>query len=271
MTSRHNESIDFLREQRNEEYKIGIILGTGLGGLVKYIDIKFQIDYSQIPNFPISTVESHSGKLIFGSLSGKNILAMQGRFHYYEGYEMEQITFPIHIMKSLGVKYLIVSNACGALNPNFKKTDLMIMTSHINLLFDNPLKNNSNPFSEFSSENINTIYSKSLIDLAEETALENQIPIQKGVYAPVQGPNLETVAEYRMIRKFGGDVVGMSTIPEALIANKLGMEVLGLSIITDEGFPDTLGVAMLSHILEAASIAEPKLTLLIKKLVSKLT
>lgn len=267
MTIRHNESIDFLKKRHNEDYKIGIILGTGLGGIVKDIKIKSQIDYSEIPYFPVSTVESHSGKLIFGSLSGKNILAMQGRFHYYEGYSMDQVTFPIHIMKSLGVKYLIVSNACGALNPNFKKTDLMIMTSHINLLFDNPLK--TNPV--LSSGNTKSVYSNSLIELAEQTALENQIPIQKGVYAPVQGPNLETAAEYRMIRKFGADTVGMSTIPEALIANKLGMEVLGLSIITDEGFPDTLGVAMLSHILEAASIAEPKLTLLIEKLVSQLS
>jgi len=265
MTGMHNDAIDFLKKIHPEEYSIGIILGTGLGGLVKHIDATSTIDYSEIPNFPVSTVESHSGKLIFGKLSGKNIVAMQGRFHYYEGYSMDEVTFPIHIMKSLGVKNIIVSNACGALNPKFKKTDLMIMTSHINLLFDTPLKNKSLQFSSGSN-----FYSKKLVSLAEETAMENAIPVQMGTYAPVQGPNLETAAEYRMIRKFGGDTVGMSTIPEAMIANNLGMEVLGLSIITDVGFPDTLEVAMLQHILDAAGIAEPKLTLLIRKFVEKL-
>ncbi|MEO8447001.1 MAG: purine-nucleoside phosphorylase [bacterium] len=265
MTGMHNDAIDYLKKIHPEEYSTGIILGTGLGGLVKDIDVTSTIDYSEIPNFPVSTVESHSGKLIFGKLSGKNIVAMQGRFHFYEGYTMDEVTFPIHIMKSLGVKNIIVSNACGALNPKFKKTDLMIMTSHINLLFDTPLKNKTLQFSSGSN-----FYSKKLISLAEETAMENAIPVQKGTYAPVQGPNLETAAEYRMIRKFGGDTVGMSTIPEAMIANNLGMEVLGLSIITDVGFPDTLEVAMLQHILDAAGIAEPKLTLLIRKLVEKL-
>lgn len=265
MTGKHLEAFEFLKSLHKEEHQTGIILGTGLGGLVKDIDVNFEIDYSEIPNFPVSTVESHSGKLIFGRLSGKNIMAMQGRFHYYEGYSMDEVTFPIHVMKYLGIKYLIVSNACGALNPKFRSTDLMIMTSHINLLFDNPLRNKS-----IKLYNEGNFYSKKLIQLAEDTALENKIPVQKGVYAPVQGPNLETAAEYRMIRKFGGDTVGMSTIPEALVAKSLGLEVLGLSIITDVGFPDTLKVALLPHILEAASIAEPKLTLLIRKLVSKL-
>ncbi len=266
MTGNHAGTIEFLKNIYKEDYPVGIILGTGLGGLVKDISINSHIDYSQIPNFPVSTVESHSGKLIFGTLSGTNIIAMQGRFHFYEGYSMEQVTFPVYIMKSLGVKYLIVSNACGALNPKFRSTDLMIMTSHISLLFDTPLKNTDTVFSDGSN-----FYSKELIELAEQTALENKISVQKGVYAPVQGPNLETAAEYRMIRRFGGDTVGMSTVPEAMIANNLGMKVLGLSIITDEGFPDTLKVAMLPHILKAAAIAEPKLTLLIRKLVSKLS
>ncbi len=265
MTDKHIEAVEFLKPHCKEQYNIGIILGTGLGGLVKDIQIHKKIDYSEIPNFPVSTVESHSGKLIFGSLSGNNIVAMQGRFHYYEGYSMDEVTFPVHVLNSIGVKYLIVSNACGALNPKFKKTDLMIMTSHINLLFDSPLKNKTKVFS-----NVKNIYSRRLIEIAEETALENNIAVQKGVYVPVQGPNLETSAEYRMIRKLGGDTVGMSTIPEALTANNLGIEVLGLSIITDKGFPDTLEIAVLKDILEAASIAEPKLTLLIKKFVAKL-
>jgi len=266
MTGKHNETVEFLKNKYKEDYLVGIILGTGLGGLVKDININSHLNYYEIPNFPVSTVESHSGKLIFGTLSGKTILAMQGRFHFYEGYSMDEVTFPIYIMKSLGVKYLIVSNACGALNSKFRRTDLMIMTSHINLLFDTPLKKTDPQFSDGSN-----FYSQELIELAEKTALEYMIPVQKGVYAPVQGPNLETAAEYRMIRKFGGDTVGMSTVPEAMIANNLGIKVLGLSIITDEGFPDTLKVAMLPQILEAAAIAEPKLTLLIKKLVSKLS
>lgn len=265
MTGNHNEATDFLRIRHTDDFPIGIILGTGLGGLVKDIEIASEIDYSEIPHFPVSTVESHSGKLIFGKLSGKNIVAMQGRFHFYEGYSMEEVTFPVNVLYSLGVKYLIVSNACGALNPKFRRTDLMIITSHINLLFDTPLKNKKLEYNNGSN-----IYSKKLISLAEETALENEIEIQKGTYAPVQGPNLETAAEYRMIRKLGGDTVGMSTIPEALIAANLGIDVLGLSIITDEGFPDTLRVALLPHILEAAGIAEPRLTLLIRKLVEKI-
>lgn len=262
MTERHYEAVNFLKKLHSDTYPVGIILGTGLGGLVKDIRIESEINYAEIPNFPVSTVESHSGKLIFGMLSGKKIVAMQGRFHYYEGYTMDEVTFPVYILKALGVKNLIVSNACGALNPRFAKTDLMIMSSHINLLFNSPLRNKRINFTDGSR-----IYSERLIRLAEKTALENNIPVQKGVYCPVQGPNLETVAEYRMIRKMGGDTVGMSTIPEAKIAHNLGMEVLGLSIITDEGFPDTLKVALLTHILEAAAIAEPKLTKLIRKLV----
>lgn len=265
MTEKHKEALQFLRNIHKENYTTGIILGTGLGGLVKDIKTESSIDYSDIPHFPVSTVESHSGKLIFGKLSGNNIVAMQGRFHYYEGYSMEDVTFPIQILKELGIKYLIVSNACGAVNPTFRKTELMIMTSHINLLFDSPVRNIMQ-----GKDKLSRIYSDKLIKLAEDTAIENGISVQKGTYVPVQGPNLETPAEYRMIRKMGGDTVGMSTIPEALTANELGIEVLGLSIITDEGFPDTLKVAVLKDILEAASIAEPGLTLLIRKLAAKL-
>lgn len=265
MTEKHKEALQFLRNIHKEKYTTGIILGTGLGGLVKDIKTESSIDYSDIPHFPVSTVESHSGKLIFGKLSGNNIVAMQGRFHSYEGYSMEDVTFPIQILKELGIKYLIVSNACGAVNPTFRKTELMIMTSHINLLFDSPVKNIKQ-----GNDKLSRIYSDKLIKLAEDTAIENGISVQKGTYVPVQGPNLETPAEYRMIRKMGGDTVGMSTIPEALTANELGIEVLGLSIITDEGFPDTLKVAVLKDILEAASIAEPGLTLLIRKLAAKL-
>jgi len=260
-------TVDFLKGIAGSGYEAGIILGTGLGGLVKYIKIEHVIDYSDIPNFPVSTVESHHGKLIFGRLSGKKIIAMQGRFHFYEGYSHKRVTFPVHVMKGMGIKYLIASNACGALNPEFSKTDLMILTSHINLHFTSPLIG-----VKFYTGRDNTThyYSKRLIELAEQTALENNIDVKKGVYASVQGPTLETRAEYRMIRKFGGDVVGMSTIPEVIVAHKLGIESMGISIITDEGFPDTLEVAILANILKSASIAEPRMTLLIKKFIEKL-
>lgn len=267
MNHKIKQSHKHIKKIVKADYDVGIILGTGLGGLVKFIKKEYVLDYTDIPNFPVSTVESHHGKLIFGILSGKRIIAMQGRFHFYEGYTHEQVTFPIHVMKELGIKYLIASNACGALNPQFKKTDLMLLTSHINLHFTTPLiglkkVNNKNRASHY--------YSRRLIELAEQTALENKIDIKKGVYASVQGPTLETKSEYRMIRKIARDVVGMSTIPEVLIAHSLGIESLGISIITDEGFPDSLEEAKLENILKAASIAEPKMTLLIKKLMEKL-
>ncbi|TRZ63940.1 purine-nucleoside phosphorylase [bacterium] len=263
MHRHHEEAAEYIRARTLHNFEIGIILGTGLGGLVKYIEKDFHIEYSEIPNFPVSTVESHTGRLIFGTLSGKKIIAMQGRFHFYEGYSHQRVTFPIHIMKHLGTRVIIASNACGALNPKFKKTDLMIMKSHINLHFNTPLIS-----ANFKPVNSTVhYYSKNLINVAEKTAVENGIPFQKGVYASVPGPALETKAEYRAIRKFGADVVGMSTVPEILVAHKLGMETMGVSIITDEGFPDTVKVAKIEHILEAASIAEPKMTLLIKKLV----
>lgn len=266
MTKETEDAVKYIRSKTNGKYPVGIILGTGLGGLVKDIEVELEIDYSQIPNFPVSTVESHKGKLIFGMLSGVRIIAMQGRFHYYEGYSHKRVTFPIHIMKQLGVKYLMVSNACGAINPSFKRTDVMIITSHINLHFTTPLRGSKMKGNNATSH----YYSKELIQIAEQTALENKITVRKGVYATVQGPNLETPAEYRAIRRFTADTIGMSTVPEVLVAHKLGIKTLGISIITDEGFPDNLKVALLDDILEAAGIAEPKLTFLLKKIVEKL-
>ncbi|MFC2092985.1 purine-nucleoside phosphorylase [Bacteroidota bacterium] len=266
MTPHHTLAKEFIKAKTGHNYPIGIILGTGLGGLVKYIDIDFSIEYSDIPHFPVSTVEFHSGKLIFGTLSGKRIVAMQGRFHYYEGYNHHRVTFPVHILKELGIRYLLVSNACGALNPQFKKTELIVISSHINLHFDTPLIG----FKIVNHKAPAQFYSKELIKLAEDIAIENDIDIRKGVYASVQGPNLETRAEYRMIKKIGGDVVGMSTIPEVIVAHKLGIKCLGISIVTDEGFPDTLEVANIQNIIKAASVAEPNLTLLTQKLVEKL-
>lgn len=265
MNHKHEKAYDFIKDISDHTYEIGIILGTGLGGLVKFIDIEHIIDYKKIPGFPVSTVESHSGKLILGKLSGKNVIAMSGRFHFYEGYNHDLITFPVYVFKQAGVKTIIISNACGAVSNKLEKADLMIMTSHINMHFASPLKRN-----HFNNTQAVSFYDKGLIDLAERVAIKNNISIKKGSYVSVQGPNLETRAEYRLMQKLGADTVGMSTIPEVIVAKELGMKTLGLSIITDLGFPDTLKVAKLEHILEAASIAEPKLVNLIKKLLTEL-
>lgn len=265
-----NETIKVLRDVTDKNYEVGIILGTGLGGLVKDIEIVHTIDYGDIPHFPLSTVESHHGKLIFGKLSGKNVVVMQGRFHYYEGYSMKQITYPVRVMKFLGVKTLLLSNACGGMNPIYQRGDLMIMNDHINLLGDNPLigKNEDELGPRFPD--MSEPYSKRLINLAEDAALKNGIKVHKGVYVAVPGPNLETRAEYRFLRDIGADVVGMSSIPEDIVAVHMGMEVFGLSIITDECFPDSLKPVVVEEIIEAANQAEPKMTTIMKELVNAL-
>lgn len=265
-----NETLEVIRRSTSEEYPIGIILGTGLGGLVKEINIEHEIEYSNLPHFPLSTVESHEGKLIFGSINSKKVVAMQGRFHFYEGYTMQQITFPVRVMKFLGVKTLLVSNACGGMNPLFRRGDVMLMADHINLLGDNPLigKNEEDLGPRFPD--MSEPYSQKLIKLAEEVALENKIKVQKGVYIAVPGPNLETRAEYRFLRATGADVVGMSTVPENIVANHMGMDVLGISIITDECFPDSLQPVNVEEIIATAVSAEPKMTLIMKEVIKKL-
>jgi purine-nucleoside phosphorylase len=270
LISNINETLEVIGKHTREKYPVGIILGTGLGGLVKEIIIKHQIDYEDLPHFPISTVESHHGKLIFGTINGKNVVAMQGRFHFYEGYSMQQITYPVRVMKFLGVETLLVSNACGGMNPQYRKGDVMIMADHINMLGDNPLigKNEDELGPRFPD--MSEPYSFELIELAEKIALENQIKVQKGVYVAVSGPNLETRAEYRFLRATGADVVGMSTIPENIVANHMGMKVLGISIVTDECFPDSLKPVNVEEIIAAAMEAEPKMTLIMKELIKRL-
>lgn len=265
-----NETLSVIRKRTNENYPIGIILGTGLGGLVKEINIEHQIDYSELPHFPLSTVESHHGKLIFGTINGKKVVAMQGRFHYYEGYSMQQITYPVRVMKFLGVQTLLVSNACGGMNPLYRKGDIMLMIDHINLLGDNPLigKNEDSLGPRFPD--MSEPYSLELIKLAEEVALENKIKVHKGVYVAVPGPNLETKAEYRFLRSTGADVVGMSTVPENIVANHMGIKVLGISIITDECFPDSLKPVDVKEIIQTAMEAEPKMTLIMKEVIKRL-
>lgn len=264
------ETLSVIRNKSSKNYTVGIVLGTGLGGLVKDIDIDFEIDYSELPHFVQSTVESHKGKLIFGKLNNKDVVVMQGRFHYYEGYTMKEIVYPIRVMKKLGVENLIVSNACGGMNPLYRRSDLMIINDHINLLGDNPLigKNEDELGPRFPD--MSEPYNRELIKLAEQIALENQIKVHQGSYVAVTGPNLETKAEYRFLRNIGADVVGMSTIPECIVANHMGMKVFGMSIITDECFPESLKPVSLNEILAAADIAEPKMTTIIKELVGRM-
>ena len=246
----------------------GIILGTGLGGLVKEIDVKHEIPYDEIPDFPVSTLEFHSGKLIFGFLAGVAVVAMQGRLHYYEGYNMQQITLPVRVMKMLGIKALFVSNASGALNPAFKKGDLMIIADHINLQPANPLtgKNENELGPRFPD--MCEPYNGTLIDKALSIASANNIICHKGVYVAVTGPNLETRAEYRYLSIIGGDAVGMSTVPEVIVAVHMGLTVFAISVLTDEGFPEILKPVSLAEILAVAYEAEPKMTLILKELIA---
>lgn len=264
------EALNFLRTKNQSNPPVGIILGTGLGGLVKEIRIDTVIDYSDIPHFPVSTVESHKGKLIFGTLGGKNIVAMQGRFHFYEGYTMRQVTFPVRVMKFLGVKTLLISNAAGGMNPLFSKGDIMLITDHINLLGDNPLIGQNDDELGPRFPDMSEPYSKDLIALAEKTALDLKIRLQKGVFVAVSGPNLETRAEYRFLRGVGADVVGMSTVPEVIVAVHQSMQVLGFSIMTDECFPDALKPVSLQEVIAVANEAEPKLTAIMKEVVARL-
>jgi purine-nucleoside phosphorylase len=265
-----NETVNALKPQIKALPQVGIILGTGLGGLAKEIESDFVIPYEKIPHFVHSTVETHAGKLHFGKLGGKTVMAMQGRFHYYEGYTMQQITYPVRVMKALGVQVLLVSNACGCVNPLYRAGDLMIMEDHINLIGDNPLIGPNHDDLGPRFPDMSEPYSKRLIKLAETIAMELKIWVQRGTYLVVAGPNLETRAEYRAMRLLGADVVGMSSVPEVIVAKHGGMETFGMSIITDEGFADCLKPASIPHILQTAAEAEPKMTKIMKGLIERM-
>ena len=262
--------VDFIKSKTSLQPEIAIILGTGLGGLVKEIDIETVIPYEEIPDFPVSTIEFHKGKLILGKLGGKTVLAMQERFHFYEGYDLKQITFPVRVMKFLGASILLVSNACGGMNPLFRPGDIMIMSDHINLLGGNPLVGPNDDSIGPRFPDMSEAYSKELIELAENVAMEQNIKVQKGVYVAWSGPCLETPAEYRFLRLIGADVVGMSTVPEVIVAVHMGMKVLGLSVVTDQCFPDCLEPVNIQKIIKTAEQAEPKLTSIMKKVVEKM-
>ncbi|NQD71589.1 purine-nucleoside phosphorylase [Sphingobacterium shayense] len=248
--------------------EFGIILGTGLGKLVDEIEVSHSLMYSNIPNFPISTVEFHSGRLIFGVLNGRNVVAMQGRLHYYEGYTMEEITFPVIVMKALGVKKLFVSNAAGSLNPSILKGDLGIIDDHINLLPDNPLRGPNEGDLGPRFPDMSEPYSKKMIEQAFDIAHRLDYRVHKVVYVSTPGPNLETRAEYRYMRIIGGDIVGMSTVPEVIVANHMGLPVFAISVVTDEGFHSDLKPVSLREIVEVAAQAEPKMTKILKELIA---
>lgn len=266
-----NQSVEYIKKRIGEfKPEVGIILGTGLGGLVRDIEVEHQLMYANIPHFPISTLEFHSGKLIFGTLSGKKVVAMQGRLHYYEGYNMQQITFPVRIMKLLGIETLFVSNASGSLNPEFKKGELMIIEDHINLQPENPLTGTN--FEEFGPRfpDMSQPYRLNLIAKALEIAKEKNIKSNKGVYVSVTGPNLETKAEYKYLRIIGGDAVGMSTVPEVIVANHMNLPVFAISVLTDEGFNEVLTPVSVEEIIKTAANAEPDMTAILKALILEL-
>lgn len=269
MLEKIKQTADFIKSKVSVMPKTAIILGTGLGELVNHIEISTVIPYSEIPNFPISTVEGHSGKLIFGKLGNKNIMAMQGRFHYYEGYNMQQVTFPVRVMKALGIKTLFVSNASGGMNPDFKIGDLMIITDHINLFPEHPLRGKNYEDLGPRFPEMSEAYSHRLIEDAKKVAADNNIRVVEGVYVGTQGPTFETPAEYRYFHRIGGDAVGMSTVPEVIVARHGGMEVFGISVITDLGVEGIVEKVSHEEVQLAAAAAEPKMTLIMKELINK--
>ena len=262
-----NQTTDFLQQKGFLNPEIGIVLGTGLGQLVNHIQIETEINYSDIPNFPISTVEFHSGKLIFGTLEGKKVIVMQGRFHLYEGYSLQEVTFPIRILKALGIQKLCISNAAGAINLSFKKGELMLLEDHINLQGSSPLAfANVSDFGERFTD-MSEPYDMNLRQQTIEIAKKQNIILHKGVYAAVVGPQLETKAEYRMLKIMGADAVGMSTVPEVIVANHLQLPVLAISVLTDECNPDDLQPVNIAEIITLAGKAEPKMIILFKAII----
>lgn len=260
---------EFIHHKFEEPLEAGIILGTGLGQLIHNINIALEIPYEEIPFFPLSTVESHKGKLILGELSGKKVVAMQGRFHYYEGYSMKEVTFPVRVMKLLGIKHLYVSNAAGGLNPDFGIGELMIINDHIDLFPENPLRGKN--LDEFGVRfpDMSEPYEQSLIEKAFGIAKQHNLKVHEGVYAAVQGPNLETKAEYKYLRTIGADAIGMSTIPEVIVARHMELPVFAISAITDLCSPGNIKKVRIEEVLAAAAKAEPGMSLIIRELVNR--
>ncbi|MDR1877942.1 MAG: purine-nucleoside phosphorylase [Bacteroidales bacterium] len=269
MSKQTQLTVDFLRERTNIRPKIGLILGSGLNGLAKDMDVRTSFSYSYIPHFPISTVDGHEGRLLFGTIGETEIMVMQGRFHYYEGYTMQEITFPVRVMKALGVHILILSNAAGGMNPDYKVGDIVLITDHINCFPEHPLRGKNDEAFGDRFPDMSAVYSPELIEQAEQIALQHQIALHKGVYVGTQGPSFETPAEYRMFRIIGGDCVGMSTVPEAIVARHAGMRCVAFSVITDMGIVGSIQKVSHKEVIKAAGDAEPKLSLLVKELITR--
>jgi purine-nucleoside phosphorylase len=260
----------FLEEKGFTGASTAIVLGTGLGSFIDRVEVTQQISYNEIPHFPTSTVEFHKGKLILATIANKKILVMQGRFHYYEGYSMQQITFPVRVFKELGVSSLLLSNAAGGMNPEYKKGDLVLLTDHINLQPENPLRGLNEPALGPRFPDMSRPYDIHISELFIKTALNFSVPLKKGVYIAVPGPNLETRAEYRFLRMIGADMVGMSTVPEVIVANQIGLRCAAVSVITDECDPDTLQPVNIEEIIAVAGKADQKLSAIFKGVVEQL-
>lgn len=261
------ETVSYIKEKTRFTPEFGVILGSGLGNFTEDIQIEFALPYSEIPNFPVSTVQGHKGALVFGTLGEKKVVAMQGRFHYYEGYSMQEVTFPVRVMKYLGISKLIVSNASGGVNPKYKVGDIVLINDHINLVPEHPLRGKNDERFGPRFVNMSEPYSKKMIALAKELAQKNNIEVKDGIYLGLQGPTFETLAEYRMVKILGADCVGMSTVPEVIVARHMDLETFGISVITDMGDEGSIEAISHDEVLEAARKAEPKVRMLIKELI----
>jgi purine-nucleoside phosphorylase len=270
MLEKIKATASFIKERISAKPEIGIILGTGLGGLANEIEILDSIPYNEIPDFPVSTVEGHAGRLIYGKLGNKEVLAMQGRFHYYEGYSMKELTFPVRVMKFVGITHLFVSNASGGLNPDWHVGDIVLINDHINFFPEHPLHGKNEEELGPRFPDMSKVYDERLRNKAKLIALENNIPVKEGVYIGVQGPTFETPAEYKMFRVLGGDVIGMSTVPEVVVARHLGVKVFGISIITDSGVPGEIVEISHEEVQQVAMKAEPKMTRIMKELIDSI-
>jgi purine-nucleoside phosphorylase len=263
------ETVNYIKEKTGFTPEYGVILGSGLGSFTDDIQIEFTLPYSEIPNFPVSTVQGHKGALVFGTIGDKKVVAMQGRFHFYEGYDMKQVTFPVRVMKFLGVTKLVVSNASGGVNPNYEVGSIVLITDHINMMPEHPLRGKNDERFGPRFVNMSEPYSRAMIAKAKTIAKENNIMVQDGVYMGLQGPTFETLSEYRMVKNIGADCVGMSTVPEVIVARHMELETFGLSVITDMGDEENIDEVNHAEVLKAAEKAEPSVRLLIKELIKQ--
>lgn len=267
MWKKVQETVSYIKAKTNFIPEYGVILGSGLGSFTDDIQIEFTLPYTEIPNFPVSTVQGHKGALVFGTIGSKKVVAMQGRFHFYEGYSMKEVTFPVRVMKFLGVEKLIVSNASGGVNPNYKVGDIVLIKDHVNMMPEHPLRGKNDERFGPRFVNMSEPYSKNMIAKAKELAKNLNIKVQDGIYLGLQGPTFETLAEYKMVKNIGADCVGMSTVPEVIVARHMELETFGLSVITDMGDEDSIETISHDEVLEAAKSAEPKVRILIKELI----